>query len=48
VACTDYLTAMHVGDRSARTIDAGGIWPEFRGVLGSCSAWVTGGQLVGG
>jgi transposase len=33
VACTDYLTAMHVGDRSARTIDAGGIWPEFRGVL---------------
>lgn len=33
VACTEHLTAMHVGDRSAQAIDAGGIWPEFRGVL---------------
>jgi transposase len=33
IACTDYLTLMHVGDRSANTIDAGGVWPEFTGVL---------------
>jgi transposase len=33
IACTDYLTVMHVGNRSADTIDAGGIWPEFTGVL---------------
>lgn len=33
VACTEYLTAMHVGDRSAATIDAGGVLGEFTGVL---------------
>jgi transposase len=33
VACTEYLTLMHVGDRSAATIDAGGVLPEFTGVL---------------
>ena len=33
VACTEYLTLMHVGDRSAKTIDAGGVLPEFTGVL---------------
>jgi transposase len=33
VACTDYLTVMHVGDRSAETIDGGGVWPSFTGVL---------------
>jgi transposase len=33
VACTEYLTLMHVGDRSAATIDAGGILPEYSGVL---------------
>jgi len=33
VACTEYLTLMHVGDRSAATIDAGGVLPEFAGVL---------------
>ncbi|MHB8452280.1 MAG: IS66 family transposase [Mycobacteriales bacterium] len=33
VACTEFLTAMHVGDRSAKTIDAGGVLPEFTGVL---------------
>jgi transposase len=33
VACTQYLTLMHVGDRSAATIDAGGVLPEFTGVL---------------
>lgn len=33
VACTEHLTAMHVGDRSADAIDAGGIWPAFTGVL---------------
>jgi transposase len=33
VACTDYLTVLHVGDRSAAAIDAGGVWPAFTGVL---------------
>jgi transposase len=33
VACTDYLTLLHVGDRSAATIDAAGVLPEFTGVL---------------
>jgi transposase len=33
VACTEYLTLMHVGDRSAHTIDAGGVLAEFTGVL---------------
>jgi hypothetical protein len=33
VACTEYLTLMHVGDRSAATIDAGGVLPSFTGVL---------------
>jgi transposase len=33
VACTEYLTAMHVGDRTIESIDAGGIWPAFDGVL---------------
>jgi transposase len=33
VACTEYLTLMHVGDRSAQTIDAGGVLAEFTGVL---------------
>jgi transposase len=33
VACTDYLTLMHVGDRSAATIDAGRVLPAFTGIL---------------
>ncbi len=33
VACTEYLTLMHVGARSAATIDAGGVLAEFTGVL---------------
>ena len=33
VACTQFLTAMHVGDRTKETIDAGDVWPEFTGVL---------------
>ena len=33
MACTAHLTAMHVGDRTTETIDAGGIWPAFTGVL---------------
>ncbi len=33
VACTEFLTAMHVGDRSAATIDAGDVLPDYRGVL---------------
>jgi transposase len=33
VACTEYLTLMHVGGRSAADIDAGGVLPAFSGVL---------------
>jgi transposase len=33
VACTEHLTAMHVGDRTKEAIDAGGVWPAFDGVL---------------
>jgi transposase len=33
VASTEHLTAMHVGDRTSESIDAGGIWPCFDGVL---------------
>jgi transposase len=33
VACTQYLTLLHVGDRSAKSIDAGGVLPAFTGVL---------------
>lgn len=33
VACTEYLTLMHVGDRTKDTIDAGGVLAEFTGVL---------------
>jgi transposase len=31
VACTQYLTAMHTGGRSAADIDAGGILPGYAG-----------------
>ena len=33
VACTEYLTVMHVGGRSAADIDSGGVLPAFTGVL---------------
>lgn len=33
VACTEYLTLMHTGDRSAASIDAGHVLPAFTGVL---------------
>jgi len=33
VACTEYLTLMHVGGRSSDDIDAGGVLLEFTGVL---------------
>ena len=33
VACTEYLTLMHVGGRSSTDIDAGGVLPAFTGVL---------------
>lgn len=33
VACTEYLTLMHTGGRSGKDIDAGGVLPEFTGVL---------------
>ncbi|MGB3439118.1 MAG: IS66 family transposase [Actinophytocola sp.] len=33
VACTEYLTLMHVGGRGSDDIDAGGVLPAFNGVL---------------
>jgi transposase len=33
VACTEYLTALHVGNRSAASIDAGAVLPTFSGTL---------------
>lgn len=33
VACTEYLTLMHVGGRSSEDIDAGGVLPQFTGTL---------------
>lgn len=33
IACTEFLTSAHVGDRSAATIDAGGVLPGYQGVL---------------
>jgi transposase len=33
VACTEYLTLMHVGGRSKEDIDKGGVLTEFTGVL---------------
>jgi transposase len=33
LACTRYLTCMHTGDRSAKTIDAGGVLPGYQGVI---------------
>jgi transposase len=33
VACTEYLTLMHVGGRCAEDIDAGGVLPAFTGTL---------------
>ncbi|MEC3982857.1 IS66 family transposase [Amycolatopsis sp. H20-H5] len=33
VACTEYLTLLHVGGRTKEDIDAGGVLPAFTGVL---------------
>jgi len=33
LACTDYLTLMHTGDRSADAIDAGGVLPGYTGII---------------
>jgi transposase len=33
VACTEYLTLLHVGGRGSDDIDAGGVLPAFTGVL---------------
>lgn len=33
VACTEFLTAMHTGDRSKEAIDAGGILPGYAGTI---------------
>jgi transposase len=33
VACTEYLTLMHIGGRTREDIDAGGVLGEFTGVL---------------
>jgi transposase len=33
VACTEFLTAMHTGDRTKETIDAGGVLPGYTGII---------------
>ena len=33
VACTEFLTAMHTGDRTSEAIDAGGILPGYAGTI---------------
>jgi len=33
VACTEFLTAMHTGDRTKEAIDAGGILPGYTGTI---------------
>src|SRR5262249_45021743 len=33
VACTRYLTLMHIGGRSAGDIDAGGVLPGYDGII---------------
>ncbi len=33
VACTEFLTALHTGGRSAEDIDAGGILPSYHGTI---------------
>jgi transposase len=33
VACTEFLTAMHTGGRSAQDIDAGGVLPGYQGTI---------------
>jgi transposase len=33
LACTQYLTHMHTGDRSAPAIDAGGVLPGYGGII---------------
>jgi transposase len=33
VACTRYLTLLHTGDRSAASIDAGGVLPGYSGII---------------
>jgi transposase len=33
VACTRYLTLLHTGDRSADSIDAGGVLPGHQGII---------------
>src|SRR4029453_6570586 len=33
VACTRYLTLLHVGDRPAAAIDAGGVLPGYAGII---------------
>ena len=33
VACTEFLTAMHTGDRTKEAIDAGGVLPGYAGII---------------
>jgi hypothetical protein len=33
VACTEFLTAMHTGDRTGEAIDAGGVLPGYAGTI---------------
>src|SRR6266498_1584578 len=33
VACTEFLTAMHTGNRTSEAIDAGGVLPGYAGTI---------------
>ena len=33
VACTEFLTAMHTGDRTSEAIDSGGVLPGYAGII---------------
>jgi transposase len=33
VACTEFLTAMHTGDRTSQAIDSGGVLPGYTGTI---------------
>jgi transposase len=57
VACTDFLTLLHLAPRSRKGADAGGVLPHYRGVLvhdslslyagyGSCTHQLCGAHLI--
>src|SRR5207247_3625889 len=33
IACTEFLTALHTGDRTKEAIDAGGVLPGYTGTI---------------